>query len=161
MKNQPIELTYSVVDYIENEYKVLLNKVVPEQSINQPKADISFITQSYARLYSDYNEVGKIYYYSNEISQTFPLVTNKNFSNVVIELYPSPCFDSNTFVSGQLFYGIATNVFENNKKYSFRGLSTGGSFADKNVKVNIYTNDTPIRKVTINVKDFNCECNNN
>lgn len=160
MKQQTFEFTYTVEDIINTEHGIELNKILPDQINTQNKKSTNYLLQSHARLFYGITEVGKIYYFDNKISQTFPVITNKYFENVVVELHPSPCFDFGTFVSGQLFYGIVSNVFDNDKKYSFKGLSTGGSFSDKNVDVSILTDGTPIRKVIINVKDLNCNCDN-
>ena len=97
--------------------------------------------------------VGKIYYYSNRVDKQY-------FENVVVKLNESPCFKSNTFVTGQLFYDVDTdtNIFNKNKNFSFKSLSTGGTFSDKNIKVSIKTDETLIRYLTINMEDYHCDC---
>jgi hypothetical protein len=145
MPEQIIELTYIVDDIINSEYVVKLDKQIPDP-INFQTNKLSY---SNARLFFDYNEVGKIYYFSNSIQQLFPITINKYLENVVIELYPSPCFETGTFLIGQLFHGINSNIFDKNKTYSFKSISSGGSFIDKEINVSIKTDESQIRKVKI------------
>ena len=110
---------------------------------------------SNARLFSDCFEVGKIYYFSNNIKDILLPNNNKYFDNVVIELYNNKCFESDTFLSGQLFYTVSSNIFDLNKQYPFESISTGGSFTDKEIYTTITTDETPIRKVKLHMKNIN------
>ena len=110
--------------------------------------------QSKAVLYYNNIEVGKVYFYSN-------IIGTKILVNVALELFESPCFEANTFVTGQVFYTSDDRVLvEKNKILSFKGISTGGSFTNKNITVIVKTDETLIRLVTIIVEDSDCKCNN-
>lgn len=161
MNQQTFEFTYSVEDILKSLHVLELNKVIPNPNVTSIPTNL--IEQSYATLFYGIHEVGKIFYYSNIISikeQSLVRPLREYFENVIIKLEPSPCFELNTFATGQLFYTQPTSTFENNKKFSFTSLSNGGSFEDKNVNVSIITDNTPIRKVIINVKNLKCKCDN-
>lgn len=161
MNQQTFEFTYSVEEILNTLHALELNKVIPNTNVINVPTNI--IEQSYATLFYGIREVGKIFYYSNFISIKEPSIERslkEYFDTVFIKLEPSPCFELNTFVSGQLFSTNISSIFEKDKKFSFKGLSTGGSFEDKNVDVSIITDNTPLRKVIINVKDLKCKCDN-
>jgi hypothetical protein len=152
-----LELTYLSTDILNNAYRVNLKKFIGEDD-QQLK---NYVGQTYAPLFYGNKQVGIIFYYTNRIFNVMnENALYQNFENVVVKLFESPCFEPNTFASGELFYdGLLKNpVFDNNKEYSFKAISTGGSFVNKNVVVNIKTDNTPVRLVTITVNDFECKC---
>ena len=147
MTQNNIEFTYDLKDILDTDYELKLEKVFPDDK-NQ---NINRLVYSNARLFNEGIEVGKIYYFSNNIKEISPM-NNKYFDNVVIELFPNQYFEPGTFLTGQLFYGSSTNVFGKNKIFSFKALTTGGSFINKEIIATITSNETPIRnlKLTIN-----------
>jgi hypothetical protein len=158
MKQKTLEFSYLVDDIINSRHVLFLDKAIPNPN---PTTEISLptnaISQSYATLFYGVFEVGNIFYYANRISQKDKsgIIVNQFFENVVIKLHPSPCFELDTFVSGQIISTLSSVIFDNNKKYSFNGISTGGSFTGKNIDVSIFTDNTPIRKVIININEPN------
>jgi hypothetical protein len=161
MTQQTFEFTYSVEEILKSLHALELNKVIPNPNVTNFPTNL--IEQSYATLFYGIHEVGKIFYYSNFIAlreQSVIRPLREYFENVIVKLEPSPCFELDTFLSGQLFYTNISSTFDNNKKLSFKSISAGGSFEDKNINVSIITDNTPIRKVIINVKDLKCKCDN-
>lgn len=143
-----IHLTYSSEEIVKNFKIVELNSLTPicEKSFNS-------VEQTFATLFHNNLEVGKIFYYSNVISTN--MIKYQLFENVAIKLYSSPCFEENTFAIGNLFYEDNNYMlFNENKELNFKSISTGGSFENKNVCVNIKTNDTPIRHLEIKIHDM-------
>lgn len=152
-----IHLTYSAEEIIKNSKRIYFDNNV----CNDIKLS-NYIGQTFASLFYENTEVGKIFFYSN---RTYGITDvpeiYQNFENVAIKLYSSPCFEENTFAIGNLFYeGNSFIVFNKNREYNFKAVSTGGSFENSCVNVNIKTDETPIRHVIIKVDELNCKCDN-
>ena len=152
MKSKQFTLTYSGGDYVEKLYGITLNKIIPNPCPS-PNDELNVIYQSNPTLYYNNNEVGKIYFYANTIG-------TKYFENVIVELFESPCFEANTFVTGQMFHNNIGFLFKKDKILTFNSISTGGTFLNKNITVTIQADETLIRHVTIVINDSDCKCNN-
>ena len=151
-----LKLTYSFLDSLETKHHVNLYK----DDLNQNNINPSnIIRQSYDRLFDENTEVGKIFYFSNRITLG-DITTDMLYDNIVIQINSSSLVEPNTFLCGQnvTFYNSTNELFNKNYKYSFKAITTSGSFANKNIEVTIDTNETPIRLVTIDIKNSQCEC---